>query len=282
MILENNMFRLEVSLKAAEMHSLIDKRSNKEWLWQGDPAYWAGRNPTLFPIVGSTHDKLLHIEGKMYPIGNHGFLRHAVFDCVEQSEQHITLSYQSTAETLVQYPYAFRFEIEYRLHLKGVDIFYRIFNRSEMLMPYNFGLHPAFLTTNNGVDGTIDIEFTAKEKDLPQAILVDGDKPLLKFSDVFFETTPTLVLNQVNSPYVRLKDAGESVLISVLGYRWLAFWKKSNARFICIEPWYGHDDFTPFEGEFKDREGTMFLDPHRSFTTTYQILPEGKEGARNV
>ena len=282
MILENERFRLEVSLKAAEMHSLMDKRTNKEWLWQGDPNFWAGRNPILFPIVGSTHDKLLHIDGKAYPIGNHGFLRHAMFDLIEQDDEHITLGFTSNAETLVQYPYAFNFEVEYRMHMQGIDIVYRIENRDEKVMPFNFGLHPAFSTTHNGVDGSIDIEFPCREDNLPKEILVNGDQPLLKFTDAYFETMPTLVLDQVNSPFVRLKDAGESILVSVMGYRWLAFWKKPNARFICIEPWYGHDDFIPFEGDFKDREGTQFLDPNRSFTTMYQILPEGKEGARNV
>ena len=36
----------------AELVSYRDE-GGLEYIWGGDPAYWAGRNPLLFPIVGS-------------------------------------------------------------------------------------------------------------------------------------------------------------------------------------------------------------------------------------
>ena len=198
MTLENETFRLEVSLKAAEMHSLVDKRSGKEWLWQGETNFWAGRNPILFPIVGSTHDQCLHIDGKTYPIGNHGFLRQAMFELVEQGAEHITLAFTANAETMAQYPYAFRLEVEYRMHGQGVDLVYRIENRDDKVMPFNFGLHPAFRTTHNGVDGSIDIQFPCHEDNLPSEIVQVGAQPWLMFTDAYFATTPTLEIGRAH------------------------------------------------------------------------------------
>ena len=42
MNIQNESLSFTVSLNAAEMMSLIDKKSGKEVLWNGDPTYWAG------------------------------------------------------------------------------------------------------------------------------------------------------------------------------------------------------------------------------------------------
>lgn len=282
MILENSNIKLVVELHAAEMHSLVDKHSGKEWIWNANPEFWGQRNPILFPVVGSTYDQNLHIDGNLYQIGNHGFTRHANFECVEQTDSKIVLQFKSSGHTLNQYPYNFCLEVEYRLLESHIDIIYRITNESDKVMPFNFGLHPAFYHSNNGVDGVIPVEFFGVEDHLPESILRKDVNQVLEFSDEFFKTTPTLVLDHVKSSYVRLHDHSDYLDVSVFGYRWLAFWKKPKANFICIEPWYGHDDFEPFYGEFKDREGTLFLDPNRVFTTSYQIIPKGKKGEKHV
>jgi len=282
MILENDLIYLEVSHHAAEMHSLIDKVSGKQWIWNANPEFWGQRNPILFPIVGSTYDQKLHIDGNLYAIGNHGFTRHASFECIEQSDTKVVLQLKSSDHTLSQYPYEFTLEVEYRLNKSSIDIVYRITNDSNQMMPFNFGLHPAFMHSNNGVDGPIPIEFLGVEENLPDRILKQEGNQILYFTDEFFKSTPTLVLDQVKSSYVRLHDKSDFLDVSVFGYRWLAFWKKPKANFICIEPWHGHDDFVPFYGEFKDREGTLYLDSNKQFTTSYQIIPKGKKGEKNV
>ncbi len=282
MILENELIYLRVDAKAAEMHSLIDKVSKKEWIWNANPEFWSQRNPILFPIVGSTYDKKLHIDGKEYPIGNHGFTRHANFECIEHTSEKLVLQLKSSELTLKQYPYDFVLEVEYRLNDDSLDIIYRITNNSDVTMPFNFGLHPAFYHSNNGDSGAIPVEFLGVEKDLPESILKYSDHQVLYFTDEFFATTPTLVLDDVKSSYVRLHDQKDYLDVSVFGYRWLAFWKKPKANFICIEPWHGHDDNEPFYGAFKDREGTLFLDSNRQFITSYQIIPRGKKGEKNV
>ena len=39
----------------AELISFTDG-SGMEYIWSGDPAYWSGRNPVLFPVVGGLLD----------------------------------------------------------------------------------------------------------------------------------------------------------------------------------------------------------------------------------
>lgn len=40
--LENNFASVEVSEQAAEVVSFFNKENNKEYMWKGDPKYWAG------------------------------------------------------------------------------------------------------------------------------------------------------------------------------------------------------------------------------------------------
>ena len=89
--MNNGIISAVISEHAAEMHSLKRLENNVEYLWQGDPAFWAGRNPTLFPMVGSTWNKEVHLKGKVYHMGNHGFTRNSEFRCTEHDENHVAM-----------------------------------------------------------------------------------------------------------------------------------------------------------------------------------------------
>ena len=106
-ILENYEARVVIDEHASEIHSFTDKDTDNEYMWQGDPAYWAGRNPTLFPMVGATWDKILHINGKEYKTGNHGFTRRSDFTCVEHDDNHCIMELKDSEATLAEYPFHF-------------------------------------------------------------------------------------------------------------------------------------------------------------------------------
>ena len=52
--IENEVAVVEVKTLAAEITSFYDKEKNIEHMWQGDPQFWAGRNPILFPMANPT------------------------------------------------------------------------------------------------------------------------------------------------------------------------------------------------------------------------------------
>ena len=66
-----------VSNHGAELQSI--RFEGREYLWQGDPAYWGRRAPILFPIVGKVAGDLLRVDGQSYPMKQHGFARDAEF-----------------------------------------------------------------------------------------------------------------------------------------------------------------------------------------------------------
>lgn len=267
MILENAFIQLEVSHQGAEMHHLILKASQKDWIWQADPNYWAQRNPILFPIVGSTYDQKIRFEDQTTQLGNHGFARYATFRPLHHSDTSLKLELTDNDETYLNYPFHFSLAVDYCLVDDEIHVKYTIRNKDTKVMPFSFGLHPAFATSSNGVDVAQRVEFSHREN------LPNGTKNHFDFTDEFFKSSPTYIMEYPQSTEVTLVDLNQRMTVGIIGYRWLAFWKKPNAAFLCIEPWHGHDDFEANTHLFKDREGTLELDPGHSYTTYLQLKP---------
>lgn len=264
MILKNEHITLQIEREAAEMHSLIDHATGQEILWNGDPAYWSGRNPILFPIVGSTFDQKIHVLGESYTMGNHGFARHRVFRVMELHDSWVTMALQSDESTLAQYPFDFTLQVTTALKGRSVQLDYVITNRDSQAMPFSFGLHPAFALKdpNSGL-----IEFPKAE----QHPLIPKAHTRITMDDAFFDEHKTFLITDPQSPYVDLIQPEYTVRVSCEGYPWLAFWKKAQAKFLCIEPWHGHTDFTETTPDFYAREGTIVLQAGEQFTTSYTI-----------
>jgi galactose mutarotase-like enzyme len=264
MILRNEHLTLRVEREAAEMHSLVDHATGKEVLWEGDPAFWSGRNPILFPIVGSTFDKQIHLFGEIYTMGNHGFARHRVFREVRSSETSVTMALESDESTLSQYPFEFTLEVTMALKGRSVHLDYVIINRDQKAMPFSFGLHPAFALSD---PDSARVRFPQAENSpwIPTASTV------LSMDDAFFDQHKTFLLTNPKSPYVDLIQTDYTLRVSCVGYRWLAFWKKPQAKFLCIEPWLGKGDSGPTTTDFYAREGTIVLQPGTQFNIGYSI-----------
>ena len=82
--IENAFLTVEVSPLGAETQSIVTS-DGRSWLWHGDPAFWAGRAPILFPIVGKAPGDMLAVNGKTYPMAQHGIARRREFVIAEQT-----------------------------------------------------------------------------------------------------------------------------------------------------------------------------------------------------
>lgn len=76
--LQRNGLTAIVDTKGAELKSLKDAEGT-EYIWHGDSAYWPGRNPVLFPIVGNLKDGKVRCGDKEYEMNRHGFGRDLEF-----------------------------------------------------------------------------------------------------------------------------------------------------------------------------------------------------------
>lgn len=272
--IENQEAILEVATKGAEITSFKDKETNLERCWQGDPTYWAGRNPILFPMVGNTKSKKQIINGKEYAMGNHGIARSAEFETVSVTEDTITMMLQSSEETKCYYPFDFKLIVAYKLMGKKIQITYTIQNDSSIDMPFSFGLHPAFKCPVEDGEKFEDYKLVFSNQETLQGILGPfglNNESIIPCDYKLYEDNPTICFEYPKSSSVTLTNGKHGIKVDIVGYRWLAFWTKQNAPYVCIEPWHGHGDYCEDEVPFEKREGTMILKPNHSYETAYGI-----------
>lgn len=264
--LESDAAVAEISEHAAEIHSFRDRRTNTEHMWQGDPAFWSGRNPTLFPMVGSTWNKEVVIDGRVYHMGNHGFARHSEFACVAHDSSSLTMRLEDSPETLEQYPFRFRLDVTFTLQGDTLSVNYEITNRSDRTMPFNFGLHPAFRCPM--AEGEKQMDYTLQ---FNHAETLDGKE----FTSLPLERSAleqTIILSRPKSTEVTLANGIHGVRVHFEGYPWVAFWSaKNNAPFVCIEPWHSHTDMGEVKVPFEQREGTILLEAGKNWNCSYRI-----------
>ena len=284
MKLKNNRYEVTFCTKGGEIESFTDLETGIQYMWQGHPDYWTGKNPGLFPLVGNTLDGTYEINGKTYSMKNHGLIRYATLSCIKENEKEVIMALDSDEETRKQYPFDFHYEVAYTLEGNQLTITYRITNTGTEDMPFTFGLHPGFncplCEGETFEDYTLKFDHTEKMKQLifdgekkKPYVLADVELDHISCSYDLIEEYLTLIYEGAKSSHLTLSGPkGHGVKISIAGYPYLAIWTaKKGAPFICLEPWYGHADFSEVEEDFYHREGTMILSPSKTFTTSYTI-----------
>ena len=241
--LENDVAILQVDTYACEIASFRRIDKDIEYMWNGDPAYWANRNPLLFPHVSAPADKVLNFKGQDYKVNNHGFCRKSEFTFVEQKEDQLHFRLCDNAETLKEYPYHFELDVFYTLKENEVTITYEVHNLEDGKLYFGFGQHPAFRCPLDLNKQFSDYYIEFEKEDIP------GGR--LDLSYELFEKYPTYVVMNPESRIFTLSDGENSVRMKTDDhYRIFAVWTP-HAPFVCLEPWVNtlekEDTVTPFE-----------------------------------
>lgn len=270
----NDLVKVEINDHAAEIAGFYDLNTDIEYMWQGNPEFWANRNPILFPIVGNLYNKEYKIKDKTYRFDtNHGFTRNALFNCIYHDQNKIVMEFKDNEDTLRQYPFKFTLNVIYKLKGKRLTITYTIKNNSDEDMPFSFGLHPAFNVPLKEGERFEDyqIEFSNHEdnRNMIGPFVLKGKVIPLNYE--LFEVNKTLMFEYLKSSEVKITNQKYSLKMGIVGYRYFAIWTKENAPFICLEPWHGHGDLKEVEVDFYHREGTFILPKDNIFTTSYYI-----------
>lgn len=276
--------RLRASINpfGAELSSLRDGEG-RELMTDADPAFWTGRAPILFPIVGRLNDDVLWIDGRSYRMEKHGFARRSIFDAVDVTPASATFRMTDNVDTMQQYPFHFLLEIGFAIEGATLTMTARIGNGGDAPMPVSFGWHPAFawpLPYGAGRDEH-RIQFEADEPGDLKALTPDGliggdraspvDGRTLALADALFEAD-ALIWDPVASRAVRYGAAtGPQLDIAFPDTPRLGIWTKPGAGFVCVEPWHGIADPAGYQGDFGDKPGVFEIAPGDSWQCALQV-----------
>ena len=69
--IKNQELTVTLDSAGAVLHSIV--MDGREYLWQGDPAFWKRRDANLFPYVGRLTEGKYIYRGQEYSLTKHGF-----------------------------------------------------------------------------------------------------------------------------------------------------------------------------------------------------------------
>jgi len=127
----------------AELWSLTD-RDGGEYMTDADPAFWTGRAPLLFPIVGALNGGRYRVDGTEHALPKHGFARTSRFDLAEHADDRARFRLVESEATLAAYPFRFELEMAFALTGATLSMVATVGNPGAGPLPFSFGFHPAF------------------------------------------------------------------------------------------------------------------------------------------
>jgi galactose mutarotase-like enzyme len=284
--LSNGIFSARVAETGAELRSLMDIGSGREHIWRGDPAWWGGTAPVLFPVIGGLKNGAYSWEGRQYKMGSHGFARNSDFAVVRASEDRAELALSSSEKTRQMYPFDFSLSVSFNLERAGIAVRYDVRNTGRGPMLFSIGSHPAFAVPFAG--GALENHYVLFEREenmerlyFSKEGLVDAerrgpgleDTRLLSITRTMFDEGVMIFRGPLSREFT-LRNAMNAHFITVAtdGVPYLGIWSKpGGAPFLCIEPWHGIPDATNATGNLAEKEGMVRLSQRETFTTGYRI-----------
>ncbi len=278
MKLSNGILDITIAEHGAELKSVT--KNGREYMWQADPKYWGRTSPVLFPFVGASPNGQYKLDGKSYPMGQHGFARDCDFDIVGQGDDYVVFELKSNADTLKVYPYNFTLRIKYTLKGNAVVVGWTVTNDNESDMAFSIGAHPAF----NFCDGENYFRFDT-DKDITYYLVAEDGSCDTKtehklkntgyipiYEDSFKNDAYIIENKQVTAVSLCDRDRNEYVKVT-FDAPLVGLWNPATegVPFVCIEPWYGRVHQQGFDGDLFDREYVNILKPHAEFNAEYTM-----------
>ena len=282
-VLKSDQLNVEFQTLGGALSSIKDK-DDVEYLWQGDPTYWSGQAPVLFPICGSVrNDTVLYDnedgsqkEGK---IPRHGLVRKKEFTLVEQTENSVTFAIEDDEEMYANYPYHFRLEITYTVTGKTIRTQYKIYNKeAEKSMPYFIGGHPGFNCPllDDEVYEDYYLEFEKPEtctvpKPFPETGMLDlkdrnswlNNQKEIDLNYDFF-SYDAVTLDELGSRTVALRSRkhDKGLKLHFKEFPNLIVWSTLNkGPFIALEPWSGLSTSIEEGDRLEDKKDVKIIKP---------------------
>ncbi|MGI4811749.1 MAG: aldose epimerase [Janthinobacterium lividum] len=253
-------------------HDILAWPQQPDW---SDVAKIRGGDPLLFPFIGrhrvDGNDGFWRdAQGVVRAMPTHGFARRAAFDFrVDDDGQGIVMRLRDNPATQAAYPFAFEFEVRYRLVEGGsLDAEFIVRNRAAAgaALPYYAGHHFYFALPHRArADSTLRLPPTDACRQQPNGMPGNPEPAALHYrlNDPALQDTFHVLRATTASPQVTIEmpTLGRTLLLdlarpgSVPWYAVTTWSEREDSDFYCVEPWLGLPD------AIHHKQGLRWLEP---------------------
>lgn len=284
--IENKILKATVDTSGAQLQSVYSKATETEYLWQGDPAYWAGRAYNLFPTIGRMYKNTYTYDGNEYSLRCHGIARYRAFQLTDRTATKLTFRLTEDEDSLKEYPFKFEFFIRYELKEATLEISFIVKNTDEKELIFALGGHPGFnVPFGNGAFENYYLEFSEKTKvlfhTLSESKFMTGEKlplPLtegvrLPLRHELFDNDAAILGNTCREISLKSKADPRYVTVKYPDFRYLGVWHtpETDAPFVCIEPWSALPATDGVITDLAAKEDMTRLAPGKTYKTSWSI-----------
>ena len=284
--IENKILKATVDTSGAQLQSIYSKATETEYLWQGDPAYWAGRAYNLFPTIGRMYKNTYTYDGNEYSLRCHGIARYRAFQLTDRTATKLTFRLTEDEDSLKEYPFKFEFFIRYELKEATLEISFIVKNTDEKELIFALGGHPGFnVPFGNGAFEDYYLEFSEKTKvlfhTLSESKFMTGEKlplPLtegvrLPLRHELFDNDAAILGNTCREISLKSKADPRYITVTYPDFRYLGVWHtpETDAPFVCIEPWSALPATDGVITDLSAKEDMTRLAPGKTYKTLWSI-----------
>ena len=290
--LDNGVLSVRVSSIGGQLLSV--KKDGKEYLWQGDPAFWEDRAPNLFPYIARLTKGTYTVHGKEYHLPIHGFLPAAEMKAEAQEESLLVLRLDADESTLACYPFVFTLRIRYELNQDTLRIAYEVENGGTEDMYFGIGGHPGFQAPleeglsfedyflefeSEGQSGT-DAQTPVRIGFSPTCFLNGKDEPWplekgcrIPLRHDLFDDDAIVLSHTPKTVVLRSEKGGRGVRVRFPQMPYIGFWHavKKPAPYVCIEPWSSLPSRQDVVEELSEQPGLIHLEGKGVYRNLWSI-----------
>ena len=251
--IENEFLKVSVNSAGAQLWSVYSKKTDTEYLWQGNPEFWNGRAYNLFPFIGRMYEGKFCYDGKEYPSRCHGLARFFEFVLESQTKNELVFLFTDSKETKTEYPFSFAFRVTFILNGAELTTKYSVTNTDSRELICAFGGHPGInVPFGKGEFEDYYLEFS-KATDARKLILADPSKLMADKSEPFalqdgvklplrhdlFDQDAIILENTSGEVYLKSSKDSRFVSFKYAEFPFIGFWHADHkpAPYVCLEPW---------------------------------------------
>lgn len=281
--IQNDCLIVKASRDGAQLKS-IRNTDGLEYLWQGDETYWSDSAPNIFPYVARLTEGRYLFHGESYSMPIHGFASTSQFQGNILSSSSMIFTLQDSPATLSQYPFPFSFSILYALEASSLKITFSVINTGSSKMYFGLGGHPgiqvpleAGLSFSDYVLKFPSDSQLQKECFSPDCFPLDQRVPFplvenqLALQHSLFDED-AIILSQAPRYVTLCSPRGiHGVTLHTGGLPYLGLWHrpKSDAPYICLEPWSSLPSRKGVVEDLSTQPSLIALDAGRTYEVTW-------------
>lgn len=286
-VLYNDLLKVSISDKGAEIQSIFSKKTNTEYLWQGSKVFWKDRATVIFPICGRLYQGKYTYKGKEYNMIIHGFAKKSTFTVEEHNHSKVVFSLKANDFTREQYPFEFTLKLIYTLEGDTIKQTYFVENNDTKELIFTCGGHPGFNVPWKDGEEYEDyyLEFA---NDKPQYNIFfneDGlfngrkelqpmqDGKIIPLSHDLFDNDALFLQDGAKEVALKSKKNDTQIIVNYADMTRVGFWKdeKTTAPFLCIEPWAGIPASAGVVDDLETKAEMTHLECGKTYSASFTI-----------